>query len=102
MKIVANSGEVDLLLMHMPFAVPSSVDSEWRRVHRETVVETRRALDIPIAVVQPHSSTPESSAVFSALQRKCIEAGIPLYSTTTQAAGAISRFIQYHKWKSRE
>ena len=102
MRIVANSNEVDLLLMHMPFAVPSAADSEWRRVHRETVIGTSRSLDIPIAMVQPHSATPESSAIFRALQQRCIEAGIPVYSTVTQAAGAISRFIQYHVWKSRE
>jgi len=104
-RIVADSKEVDLLLIHMPLATPHmALDSEtetWKAAYN-AIIETGRSLDIPIALVQPCSDTPESWEVFFSLHQRCVKAGLPLYSTGSQAAQAISRYVQYHIWKSRE
>ena len=102
MRIMASSNEVDLLLVHLPLDISHIVgDSDIWKVAGETVLETSQSLDIPMVVVQPHTAHPGNSAGFYALQQRCVETSLPLYSSAGQAACAISRYIQYHLWRSR-
>ncbi len=103
MRIVASSNEVDVLLVQLPLDVSHLVgDSITWGVARETVLETAESLDFPVAVVQPHTAHPESSAVFHALQQRCIQASLPTYASAGQAARAIGRYVQYHTWKQTQ
>ena len=100
-RMIGNSKEVDVLLVHMPLAEARSLYSPgMRKVTIETIVETGKSIDIPIAIAQLHGDTPESSGLFFDLQQRCLEAGFPLYSTTRRAAQAINKFIEYHIWKN--
>jgi acyl-CoA synthetase (NDP forming) len=100
-RMIGNSKEVDVLLVHMPLAEARSLYRPgMRKVTIETIVETGKSIDIPIAIAQLHGDTPESSGLFFDLQQRCLEAGFPLYSTTRRAAQAINKFIEYHVWKN--
>jgi len=100
-RMISNSKEIDVLLVHMPLAETRSLyGPEMRKVTIETILEAGKSIDIPIAIAQPHGDTPESSGLFFELQQRCLEAGFPLYSTTRRAAQAINKFIEYHAWKT--
>jgi len=100
-RMIGNSKEVDVLLVHMPLAEARSLyRPEMRKATIETIVEAGKSIDIPIAIAQPHGDTPESSGLFFDLQQRCLEAGFPLYSTTRRAAQAINKFIEYHVWRT--
>jgi acyl-CoA synthetase (NDP forming) len=100
-RMISNSKEIDVLLVHMPLAETRSLyRPEMRKVTVETIIEAGKSIGIPIAIAQPHGDTPESSGLFFELQQRCLEAGFPLYSTTRHAAQAINKFIEYHVWKT--
>lgn len=87
--------EVDLLIIRLPFAVARPpFDLEVTDTILEAVIQMSKAVDIPMTVVQPHGETPESSGQFFVVHRRCLEAGLPVFSTTRRAADAISRLIQ--------
>lgn len=91
---LAQSREADLLLIRLPFAVARPpFDLDVSNAILEAIILTSRSIDVPLAVVQPHGNTPESSGQFFTLHQKCTEAGLPLLSSTHRAAQAVSRFI---------
>lgn len=93
-EIVAHSKEVDALIIRLPLAVARPpFDLDVTDAIMEAIVETSVAIDVPVAVVQPHGDTPESSGQFHAVHRRCVKANLPLFSTTHRAAQAVSRFI---------
>jgi len=102
-RIVADSKEVDLLLVLLPLATPHTLgDADMWKAARESVIDTSKSLDMPLAVVQPCTAHPESSSVYFNFQQRCAETGIPLYATASHAALAVSRFIQYDTRKSKQ
>lgn len=103
MRLLASSNEVDVLIVQLPLEISHIAgDSGMWGAARQTVLETGASLDFPTAVVQPQTTHPDSSAVFCALQRRCIEVGLPVYPSIGQAAGAINRDVQYHLWKGAQ
>lgn len=93
-RIVVNSGEVDLLLIRLPFAVGGPpFDPTVMKATAEAVVQVNQLTDIPLALVMPHGDTPESSGQFMALRSICLDADLPLFSTTSRAARALGQFV---------
>ncbi|OGO07301.1 MAG: hypothetical protein A2Y61_06965 [Chloroflexi bacterium RBG_13_60_13] len=103
-ETVAQSREVDVLMIRLPFAVARPpFDLDVTNAILEAVIRISRSVDVPMAVVQPHGDTPESSGQFFVVHQRCMEASLPVFSTTRRAAGAISRFMQAasrldHRW----
>ena len=94
-KTVSNSKEVDVLLIRLPFAVarpPFGLDVT--KAALEAIIETVKSIDVSVAIIQPHGDTPESSGQFLMAHQRCLEANLPLFSTTGRAARAVNRFIQ--------
>lgn len=102
-KAVADSGEVDLILMHISFvSTPWPAVSKVNEGELETVIEASKSIDIPIALALRNGNIPPSSEVFFRLHQRCLEAGLAVYPTLSSAALAINRFTQYQGWKDRE
>lgn len=103
-ETVARSREVDVLMIRLPLALARPpFDLEVTNAILEAVTRISKSIDVPVTVVQPHGETPESSGQFFAVHQRCVEAGLPVFSTTRRGAGAISRFIQAtsrlnHRW----
>ncbi len=94
-ETVAQSREVDLLIIRLPFAVARPpFDLAVTNAILEALIGISKSIDVPVAVVQPHGDTPESSGQFFVVHQRCMEASLPVFSTTRRAAGAISRFMQ--------
>ena len=94
-KTVADSREVDVLIMRLPFAVARPpFDLEVTVATLEAIIETSKSIDAAVAVVQPHGDPTESSGQFLGVQQRCAEANLSLFSTTRRAAQAIGRFAQ--------
>jgi len=94
-RIVADSGEVDAVLIRLPFAVGGPpFDLATMKAAAEASFQTSHSTGIPLALVMPHGDTAESAGQFMELRRICLEAGFPLFSTTSRAAQALSIFIE--------
>jgi len=96
-KAIANCKQVDLLLMHTSCSSGNfRLDPKRTREWLDTVIETGKSIDIPMAIVLLGGDTPESSGQFFELQQRSMETGTALYPTFSRAAQAISRLVQYH------
>ena len=95
--LIADSGEVDIILVQLPLATPHTVGDAglWDRA-RETVLDVSKSLSTPLVAVQPSTAHPESSDVYNRFQHKCADIGLPVYATARDAALAVSRFTEYH------
>ncbi len=95
LRTVSESGEVDLILLHLPLDVPHTVGPIpiWESA-REAVIEASGALDVPIVIVQPFTAHPDSSGIYYSLQQRCAVAGLPLYADMRDAAMAARRVIE--------
>lgn len=93
-RIVADSGEVNVVLVRLPFAVGGPpFDMAVMKAAARAVFETGRITGMPLALVMPHGDTAESSGQFMELRRLCLEAHFPLFSTTSRAARALAVFM---------
>ena len=94
-QIAADSGEVDLVLIRLPFAVGGPpFDLATMKSAVRAIFETSHNTGVPLALVMPHGDTAESAGQFMELRRMSLEAGFPLFSTTSRAAQALSIFIE--------
>jgi acyl-CoA synthetase (NDP forming) len=63
----------------------------------DSLTETKKNLDKPVAMVIRHSEEPKTVSYAFEIQNRCHQAGIPTFPSFSRAARAISRFIQYHE-----
>jgi acyl-CoA synthetase (NDP forming) len=63
----------------------------------DSLTETKKNLDKPIAMVVRHSEEPKTVSYAFEIQNRCHQAGIPTFPSFSRAARAISKFIQYHE-----
>jgi acyl-CoA synthetase (NDP forming) len=102
MTMIASSGEVDLLLVQLPLDISHLLglsSSMWEAVE-DALLKNSQYLGVPVAIVQPHTSHPSSTAGFHAFHQRCAEASLPLYPTLREAAHAICVYAWYHRWRA--
>jgi acyl-CoA synthetase (NDP forming) len=63
----------------------------------DSLTETKKNLDKPVAMVVRHSEEPKTVSYAFEIQNRCHQAGIPTFPSFSRAARAISKFIQYHE-----
>jgi acyl-CoA synthetase (NDP forming) len=63
----------------------------------DSLTETKKDLDKPVAMVVRHSEEPKTVSYAFEIQNRCHQAGIPTFPSFSRAARAISRFIEYHE-----
>jgi len=92
-RIVSDSGEVDIVFVCLPFAVGGPpFDLDIMKATAEAIFEAGRMSRVSLALVMPHGDTPESSGQFMDLRRMCLKARFPLFPTTSRAARALAQF----------
>ncbi len=100
--VVASYELIDLVIVHIgvdwPLLIPGGREG---REHLDETVDTLiragRACGKPLAIALVTAGAPENWEVVIQLQRRCVEAGFPVYPSIAGAAHAISRFIHYHE-----
>ena len=93
LKTVANYEDIDVILTYI--RATYGVDIVNRLI--DSLVETKRSVDKPIAMVICQTSEPEVANLAFNLQQRCHQAGIPVFPSFSRAAHAISKFIQYYE-----
>jgi len=92
---------IDFMLANSVFGQhPWPVFDVWYDIFCDTILQVSKGVDKPIGVViQRGASSHEEH--FLALQRKCHEAGLPVYYSMPAACRAIDHFLRYHQKRNR-
>ena len=100
LKTIADYNGVDLILIYI------NVSFGWDNgtnvlatMQTESLIETTRELDKPVAVVVRHTGIPESSTFAFGIQESLLQAGIPVFPSFDRASRALDRFVGYYEAK---
>ena len=63
----------------------------------DSLIEVKQSVSKPITMVTCHNIKPEVSNLAFSVQERCLQAGIPAFSSFNRAARAMSKFIQYYE-----
>ncbi|MBM4463678.1 MAG: hypothetical protein FJ012_10205 [Chloroflexi bacterium] len=89
--------DVDLLLGNCIFGQhPWPNFDPWFDFFCDTIIRLHARTDKPIGVVL-QSGIPSQEEHFLAIQRRLVEAAIPVYHSMANACRAIDRFLRYHQ-----
>ena len=97
-KSIADSDQIDSLIMHFPFDLWGIIDRKeiiWQYV--ESVLELAGLVKKPVAVVLHYCATIQSKQLAAEVQEKFVNAGLPVYPGFKKAASAINKYLQYHE-----
>ncbi len=97
-KFIAESDQVDVLILHCPFDI-------WAMVSRslplspfiETVAELAKVIDKPMAAVLHYNTAFGSTQMVEDVQKKFVDLGLPVYPSIQRAARAINKYIEYYE-----
>ena len=95
LKTLDNYDGVDLILAY----ARTTVNIDQMNIVIDSLIETKKHLDKPIALIAHHSEEPKSVSDAYEIQNRCHQAGIPVFPSFNRAARAMSRFIQYYERK---
>jgi len=97
-KSIADSDQIDSLIMHFPFDLWGIIDRKeiiWQYV--ESVLELAGLVKKPVAVVLHYCATAMAKQLAAEVQEKFVNAGLPVYPGFKRAASAINKYLQYHE-----
>ncbi|MCX6000728.1 MAG: CoA-binding protein [Chloroflexi bacterium] len=102
-RLAANE-DFDLLATHFsvegwPGTNPPHV---WQDLFIEALVRVRSETGKPMAVAVHGAFSGIDQGNAARSQRKCWEAGLPVYHNTASAARALGRFVRYHEKRARQ
>ena len=97
-KAIAESDQVDVLILHCPFDIWAMVSrSIPLRPFIETVAELVKVIDKPMAAVLHYNTSSSSKQMVEEVQKKFVDLGLPVYPSIQRAATAINRYIEYYE-----
>lgn len=85
---------IDLILIYLGLW-PGSGEVETRVI--DSIVQTKKHLNKPLAMVLRYSHAPQMGKLALELQKKCGDSGLPVFTSFDRAAKAINKFIAYHE-----
>lgn len=96
MICVINSNEIDLALIHFQFdAWAIGYRSEMIMPYTETIIELSKIISKPLVIVLHGQTTKIAKQMASTMEEKLVETGLPVFTSFSQAATAISRVLDY-------
>jgi len=99
LKVLANSDNIDLTMVHFPFSItslPPPRAETWEFLLQD-VLRAYRELTKPLVVVIHFLVFEEDCKWMLKAQRKCYEAGIAVYHSIGGAAKAVDRLLRYRE-----
>ena len=99
-RVLLNCPETDLLVRLIRvdailFALPNGVRRLTTAI--DGLITAGAETSKPIVVVLRSSNSLEAQRAVIDIQKRCYEAGFPVYPTVKRAANAISKFLKYHQ-----
>jgi len=86
----------DLLMCYLVFEQPPwPFFNSWFEIVADVIARVNGDIDKPVAMIL-HSDISAERDMFLDLERRCYQAGVPVYHSVTGACKAIARFIRYH------
>jgi len=99
LNILDNYDGIDLIMVHFALGLtglPSPHSQIWDLL-MEDVIKAHRKLTKPLIAVIHIPTSGEDYEWMLKGQKKCYEAGIPVYHSIGSAAKAVDRFLRYHE-----
>ena len=101
LNVLANYEGIDLNIVHFPSGIigpfPPSFSIRITDFLLEDTIKAHKELAKPIIIVIHYPTSNSDYEWMLEAQRKCCEAGIPVYHSMSSAAKAIDRFLRYHE-----
>jgi len=97
-RLVASYNKIDLLIVHAII----EMTSQWQGNSIldniiDSLLESSKTINKPIVIVLQTYGTLKGTTEFYRARKRLNKAGMPVFSTFSRAAAAISKFIQYHQ-----
>ena len=97
-KVIADSEEIDLMLIHIAFDGNALIDrKDVVKPYVEAILDSKEVVNKPLAVVLHLDATDEAKRLALEVYGTLREAGLPVYPSVGRAASAINKCIQYHE-----
>ena len=96
-RIVAGCDQTDLLILHISFVFASTREGKNVKPYIESIVSLSNEINKRTAIVFHSIWVLEATKSALETQQVLSKAGFPVYFSMSQAANAISKFIQYHQ-----
>ena len=99
LRLVSQDTQIDFMIVHANIDLAlffSSVD-QLREII-DDIISVLGSLSKPALVVLHATPGPEEYNLLVDAQQKCLEAGLPVYTTYEGAAKGVSKFIRYHEF----
>jgi len=100
LRLVAEDTQIDFMIVHL------NIDLAWffgsvddLRENIGELISVAGSLAKPAVVVLHATPGPEEHGLLADAQQRCLEAGLPVYTTYGGAAKGIAKFIWYHEFK---
>ena len=96
-KIMLDYDKIGLLVAHLPAGIwpPKQIPGLFAIV--KEIVRAHKESSKPMAVVLGHPVTTTAWHAVLECERQCLENGLPVYHSLSNAAKAIARFLDYHE-----
>ena len=103
LETFASCSSFDLLLVHLglDLAAYSLEEAKILEPFTKAILSSCQEVNKPVAIVLHSSGTDQSYKAVIREERRCAQAGVPVYRSLGRAANAISKFIQYHQNRHR-
>ena len=101
LKAIDEDDNIDLILTHLGVDVYGGIGEKMTQSLDEAVdilIRLADRLTKPLVIVLYGGARGETVTAVLNAQKKCLEAGLPVYPSVPSAARAISRFIGYHEF----
>ena len=99
LRLVSEDTQIDFMIVHVNIDLAlffSSVDQ--LRGIIDDIISVWGSLSKPALLVLHATPGPEEYNLLTEAQKKCLDAGLPVYTTYEGAAKGVSRFIRYHEF----
>lgn len=98
LKVIAGSNVIDTILLHVGFDIWPIIDKKLATsTYVEGILNLKKAVKMPIAVVLHSAVTDEAGRLAAYLHHRLNKAELPVYPSFRRAAAAINNFVDYNR-----
>lgn len=101
-KCIADSENVDALIMHIPFEWAMAYRNDLIGPYTDAVVEVSQRTDKPTVFALHGAASITAKLLAARVQEKLVNTGLPVFASIKRAAVAISKGIDYYEWLDRQ
>jgi acyl-CoA synthetase (NDP forming) len=98
---IADSGNIDIILMHFPFDIWALANRSMLMVpFTDMVTELSGTIKKPLAIVLHYCVSAKATRLAAETQEKFVKLGLPVFPSIPRAAAAINKYIAYSEFRA--